>query len=111
MLACPGCGGRLRKEDIRPGGFQCPWCKEHLRRAIRGGRLAMTGILFLACLLCYAAGIRGVDVFFGGILALLPIGAIYHLLTSIYWPKYEKDRGAQSETLHIVPPPDQSKRP
>lgn len=111
MMACPSCGRQIPKEDIRPDGFQCPSCKGHLRRAIRGGRVAVTAILLLACSLCYAAGLRGADVFLAGLILFLLIGAAYHLLTSIYWPKFEKDPLARDGFLHIVPPPDGSKKP
>ena len=110
MAACPSCGRQLRKEDIRPGGFQCPWCKEHLRGSLRGGRVGGAGILLLACLLCYVAGVRGENVFFYAIIVWLPLVVVCSSVTAIFWPKFEKDPGLRDDFLHIVPSPDGSKK-
>lgn len=111
MVDCPSCGREIPIEDIRPSGFRCPWCKEHLRRAIRGGRVAMTGILLLAGFLCYAAGVRGVNVLLPGLVVFFFIGVVWHSLTSFYWPKFEKDPKMHDDFPHIVLPPDRSNKP
>ena len=58
-MECPNCGIEIPIEDVRPDGFQCSRCGDHFRRAVRGGRVAGIAILFFACFLCYAAGVRG----------------------------------------------------
>jgi len=103
-MECPSCGREILLEDIRPDGFQCPWCKEHLQRAFRGGRLAFTVILLLAWYLCYAAGVRGVDVFLLGLVVSFFLGLVYHFFTAIYWPKLKKDLLTRDEFPHIVAP-------
>jgi hypothetical protein len=110
-MACPSCCREIPMGDIRPDGFQCPWCKAHLKRGFRGGRVAHTAILLLGFWCCYEAGARGVDAFLGGVVVYFFVGGLYYLLTSIYWPKVEKDPLAQDGFPHIVPPPDGPKKP
>jgi len=103
-MGCPTCGRQIPIQDIRPDGFQCPWCKEHLQRVLRGGRLAGVAILVLACLVCYVAGAKGDSLLIYGVLLYLAMGAAYHLVTSIFWPKIERDPKTRDGFLHIVPP-------
>ena len=110
MISCPSCGQQLRKEETRPDGFQCPSCNEHLQSGLRGGRVAGVGILVLACLVCYSAGVRGESLFIDGVLLFLPLGAFYHLVTSIYWPKFQMDPRARDDFPHIVLPPPPNQR-
>ena len=51
------------------------------------------------------------NVFFLGMVVFLFIGFVWNLVTSIYWPKFERDRLARDEFLHIVPSPDRWKKP
>jgi hypothetical protein len=111
MVECPSCGRQINREDTRPKGFQCPWCKEHLVRAFRGGRVAHLSILLLGCFLCYAAGARGGNVFLLGYVTYFFIGMLYHLFTSIYWPKFKKDTAIGDDFPHIVFPTDRSNKP
>jgi hypothetical protein len=110
-MKCPACSRQIPRDNVQPEGFQCPWCKEHLRRGLRGGRVAGLGILILACYLCYAMGARRENIFFGGSILFLLLGAVYFLLTSIYWPKFEKAPLTRDEFPHIIDPPDPSRRP
>jgi hypothetical protein len=110
-MECPNCGIEIPKEDVRPDGFQCSRFGDHFRRAVRGGRVAGIAILFFACLLCYAAGVRGGNIFLMGLVGYVIIGPIYHMFTSMYWPKYEKDPTMHDDFPHIVLPPDPWNKP
>jgi len=110
-MICPNCGREIQLGNVRPVELRCPLCNEYLRKVVRGGRIAGITILFLACCLCYAVGVRGVNLLFPGVLVYLFIGAVYHMFTSIYWPKYEKDPTMSDEFPHIVLPPDRLSKP
>jgi len=111
MGGCPSCGREIPREDFRPGGFRCPWCKEHLRGALRGGRNGQMVILLMSCFLCYKAGVRGVNVLLLGVAVSFIAGVAWHLLTDFYWPRYEKDPTMRDDFPHIVLPPDRSNKP
>jgi len=110
-MGCPSCGRQIPIGDTRADGFPCPWCKADLKRTFRGGRVANTAILLLSFYLCYAAGVRGVNVIFPGLIVYLFIGCVWHFITIIHWPKFERDPLAGDKFLHIVPPPDRSEKP
>jgi hypothetical protein len=110
MVACPSCGRELPKENLRPGSFWCPWCKEHLRACARGGRVAQLGIISLSCLLCYIGGARGASVLLDGVVLTLPMMLAYAALTAAFWPKLEKDPTMRDDFPHIVLPPDRSNK-
>ena len=110
-LACPRCGHEIPREDIRPGGFRCPSCKEHLRIALRGGRIGTTVILLLSFFLCYRAEVRGANILPLGLVVFFFLCMFWHSLSSFYWPRIESDPTMCDHFLHIVPPPHRSKKP
>src|SRR5208282_6398869 len=110
MKDCPSCGREIPREDIRPGGFRCPWCKEHLRGALRGGRIGVTAILLLTCSLFHAAGVSVANIFLLGPAVTFLIAVVWHSLTDFYWPRFEKDPTMRDDFPHIVLPPDRSNK-
>ncbi len=112
MVTCPLCGGWLGPENLKPGTFRCPGCKQLLQSRKLGGPgtlvLALASGL-LAFLIPRWAGVHGNALLIAWFLLVIPIsigcGAILGFFFSLFFPKLER---ADDERTYIILPPGSS---
>ena len=113
MVTCPVCGWKMRRDDIRRGGFACPGCKERLRvKESREGSLVMVVSGVVGILIPYLAGAQGYVFLWEAVIAFLVIFFGTAVLRGLlFLAKLERDPGADDGTiLHVTGPPDSSNK-